>query len=203
MVCLSCTAQILVAFSKEMAEGIVDNSACFVVWTSCFLIRKGSCICCNRITNSIFNESYIMAKLKIQEFGRNWWTRHTRRDIYINGKHSGTMVGEELEIDVDSGHCKVVVRNVFPYFSSTAYINIEEEAENYVTFRDTKWFLNFLMALNVGLIFLRGLIPITGVIRQVSNIYAYIWLLFSLFNRDGYFKTFAYSKVAIDAPTYS
>lgn len=144
-----------------------------------------------------------MAKLKIQEFGRNWWTRHTRRDIYINGKHSGTMVGEELEIDVDSGHCKVVVRNVFPYFSSTAYINIEEEAENYVTFRDTKWFLNFLMALNVGLIFLRGLIPITGVIRQVSNIYAYIWLLFSLFNRDSYFKTFAYSKVAIDAPTYS
>ena len=144
-----------------------------------------------------------MAKLKIQEFGRNWWTRHTRRDIYINGKHSGTMVGEELEIDVDSGHCKVVVRNVFPYFSSTAYINIEEDAENYVTFRDTKWFLNFLMALNVGLIFLRGLMPITGVIRQVSNIYAYIWLLFSLFNRDGYFKTFAYSKVAIDAPTYS
>ena len=113
------------------------------------------------------------------------------------------MVGEELEIDVDSGHCKVVVRNVFPYFSSTAYINIEEEAENYVTFRDTKWFLNFLMALNLGLIFLRGLIPITGVIRQGSNIYAYIWLLFSLFNRDGYFKTFAYSKVAIDAPTYS
>ena len=203
MVCVLCTVQILVALSKEMAEGFVDNSACFVAWASCFLISKGSCICCNRITNSIFNESYIMAKLKIQEFGRNWWTRHTRRDIYINGKHSGTMVGEELEIDVDSGHCKVVVRNVFPYFSSTAYINIEEEAENYVTFRDTKWFLNFLMALNVGLIFLRGLIPITGVIRQVSNIYAYIWLLFSLFNRDGYFKTFAYSKVAIDAPTYS
>lgn len=144
-----------------------------------------------------------MAKLTIKEFGRNWWTRHTRRYIYINGKHSGTLAGDEMQIDVQSGHCKVTVQNMFPHFTSTAYINVEEKAENYMTFRDTKWFLNFLMALNVGLIFLRGLIPISGVIRRVSNIYAYMWLLFSLFNRNCYFKTFAYSKVAIDAPTYS
>ena len=144
-----------------------------------------------------------MAKLKIKEFGRNWWTRHTRRDIYINGKHSGTMVGEELEIDVDSGHCKVVVRNVFPYFSSTAYINIEEEAENYVTFRDTKWFLNFMMAVNVVLIFLRSLLPMPVIVRKISNIYTCIWITFSLLNYNGYFKTFAYSRVAIDSPKYS
>ena len=129
-----------------------------------------------------------MAKLKITEIGRNWWNRRSRRDIYVNGKHSGVLTGEEVEIEVEPGPCKVTVQNVFPSFRSTAYINIEEKASNHVDFRDTKWFLNFLMALNVGLIFLRGLIPITGVIRQVSNIYAYIWLLFSLFNRDGYFK---------------
>ena len=144
-----------------------------------------------------------MAKLKIEEVGHNWWTRKSRREVYINGKHSGVLIGKELDLDVETGPCKVTVQNMFPRFSSTAYIHVEDNADNYVTFRDTKWFLNFLMALNVGLIFLRGLIPITGVIRQVSNIYAYIWLLFSLFNRDGYFKTFAYSKVAIDAPTYS
>lgn len=144
-----------------------------------------------------------MAKLKIEEIGHNWWTRKSRREVYINGKHSGVLIGKELDLDVETGPCKVTVQNMFPRFSSTAYIHIEDKAENYVTFRDTKWFLNFLMALNLGLIFLRGLIPITGVIRQVSNIYAYIWILFSLFNRDGYFKTFAYSKVAIDAPTYS
>ena len=144
-----------------------------------------------------------MAKLKIEEIGHNWWTRKSRREVYINGKHSGVLIGKELDLDVETGPCKVTVQNMFPRFSSTAYIHIEDNADNYVTFRDTKWFLNFLMALNVGLIFLRGLIPITGVIRQVSNIYAYIWILFSLFNRDGYFKTFAYSKVAIDAPTYS
>ena len=46
-----------------------------------------------------------MAKLKIQEFGRNWWTRHARRDIYINGKHSGTLAGDEIELDVETGHC--------------------------------------------------------------------------------------------------
>lgn len=144
-----------------------------------------------------------MAKLKIKEFGRNWWTNRARRDIYINGKHSGTLEGDEMELDVEAGHCKVTVQNIFPHYSSTAYISIEENAENYVTFRDTKWIINFLMALNVCLIFLRGLIPMPHIIRQISNGYAYLWLLFSLFNRNGYFKTFAYSRVAIDSPTYS
>ena len=195
--------QILVALSEEMAEGFVDNSACFVAWASCFLISKGSCICCNRITNSIFNESYIMAKLKITEIGRNWWNRRSRRDIYVNGKHSGVLTGEEVEIEVEPGPCKVTIQNVFPSFRSTAYINIEEKASNHVDFRDTKWFLNFLMAVNVGLVFLRGLIPMPQIVRKVSNVYTYVWILFSLFNHNGYFKTFAYSRVAICDAEYS
>lgn len=144
-----------------------------------------------------------MAKLKIQEFGRNWWTRHARRDIYINGKHSGTLAGDEIELDVEAGHCKIMVQNMFPLFSSTAYIHIEDKADNYVTFRDTKWFLNFMMAVNIVLIFLRSLLPMPAIVRKISNIYTYIWIMFSLFNRRGYFKTFAYSRVAIDSPTYS
>lgn len=144
-----------------------------------------------------------MAKLKIQEFGRNWWKRHARRDIYINGKHSGTLAGDEIELDVEAGHCKIMVQNMFPRFSSTAYIHIEDKAENYVTFRDTKWFLNFMMAVNVVLIFLRSLLPMPVIVRKISNIYTYIWIMFCLFNRSGYFKTFAYSRVAIDSPTYS
>lgn len=144
-----------------------------------------------------------MAKLKVKEIGRNWWTGKSRRDIYINEKHSGILTGEEIELDVEAGPCKVTVQNSFPAFSTTTYINIEEKADNYVNFRDTKWFLNFLMAINAVLIFLRGLIPMPRIIRQVSNAYAFLWVMFSLFNRNGYFKTFAYSRVAIDAPTYS
>ena len=144
-----------------------------------------------------------MAKLKIQEFGRNWWTRHARRDIYINGKHSGTLAGDEIELDVEAGHCKIMVQNMFPRFSSTTYIHIEDKAENYVTFRDTKWFMNFMMAVNVVLIFLRSLLPMPAIVRKISNIYTCIWIMFSLLNRSGYFKTFAYSRVSIDSPTYS
>lgn len=138
-----------------------------------------------------------MAKLKITEIGRNWWNRRSRRDIYVNGKHSGVLTGKDVEIEVEPGPCKVTVQNVFSSFRSTAYINIEEKASNHVDFRDTKWFLNFLMAVNVGLVFLRGLIPMPQIVRKVSNIYTYVWIMFSLFNHKSYFKTFAYSRVAI------
>ena len=144
-----------------------------------------------------------MAKLKITEIGRNWWNRRSRRDIYVNGKHSGVLTGEEVEIEVEPGPCKVTVQNVFPSFRSTAYINIEEKADNHVDFRDTKWFLNFLMTVNVAFIFLRGLMPVSPVVRKISNIYTYVWMMFSLFNHNGYFKIFAYSRVAICDADYS
>lgn len=144
-----------------------------------------------------------MAKLKVTEIGRNWWNRRSRRDIYVNGKHSGVLTGDDVEIEVEPGPCKVTVQNVFPSFRSTAYINIEEKADNHVDFRDTKWFLNFLMAVNVAFIFLRGLMPVSPVVRKISNIYTYVWLMFSLFNHNGYFKTFAYSRVAICDADYN
>ena len=78
-----------------------------------------------------------------------------------------------------------------------------QSADNYVTFRDTKWFLNFMMAVNVVLIFLRSLLPMPVIVRKISNIYTCIWIAFSLLNCNGYFKTFAYSRVAIDSPQYS
>lgn len=37
-----------------------------------------------------------MAKLKVKEIGRNWWTGKSRRDIYINEKHSGILTGGKL-----------------------------------------------------------------------------------------------------------
>ena len=144
-----------------------------------------------------------MAKLKVTEIGRNWWNRRSRRDIYVNGKHSGVLTGDDVEIEVEPGPCKVTIQNVFPSFRSTAYINIEEKASNHVDFRDTKWFLNFLMAVNVGLVFLRGLIPMPQIVRKVSNIYTYVWIMFCLFNHNGYFKIFAYSRVAICDAEYS
>jgi hypothetical protein len=153
----------------------------------------------NRQENSKLN----MAKLKIEEIGHNWWTRKSRREVYINGKHSGALIGKELDLDVETGPCKVTVQNIFPRFSSTAYIHIEDKADNYVTFRDTKWFLNFMMAVNVVLIFLRSLLPMPVIVRKISNIYTCIWIAFSLLNCNGYFKTFAYSRVAIDSPKYS
>ena len=128
-----------------------------------------------------------MAKLKIEEIGHNWWTRKSRREVYINGKHSGVLMGKELDLDVEAGPCRVTVQNMFPHFSSTAYIHIEDKADNYVTFRDTKWFLNFMMAVNIVLIFLRSLLPMPAIVRKISNIYTYIWIVFSLFNRRGYF----------------
>lgn len=42
-----------------------------------------------------------MAKLKVKEIGRNWWNRKSRRDIYVNGRHSGVLTGEEVEIEVE------------------------------------------------------------------------------------------------------
>ena len=189
--------QILVALTKEMAEDIMDCVAYPLARASCILICKGAGISRNRNTDSILNESYIMAKLKVKEIGRNWWNRRSRRNIYVNGRHSGVFTGEEVEIEVEPGPCKVTVQNVFPSFRSTAYINIEEKASNHVDFRDTKWFLNFLMAVNVGLVFLRGLIPMPQIVRKISNIYTYVWIMFSLFNHNDYFKTFAYSRVAI------
>jgi hypothetical protein len=144
-----------------------------------------------------------MAKLKIEEIGHNWWTRKSRREVYINGKHSGVLIGKELDLDVETGPCKVTVQNMFPRFSSTAYIHIEDNADNYVTFRDTKWFLNFMMAVNVVLIFLRSLLPMPVIVRKISNIYTCIWIAFSLLNCNGYFKTFAYSRGAIDSSQYS
>ena len=138
-----------------------------------------------------------MAKLKITEIGRNWWNRRSRRDIYVNGKHSGVLTGEEVEIEVEPGPCKVTVQNVFPSFRSKAYINIEEKASNHVYFRETKWFLNFLMTVNVALMFLRGLIPVPNIIRHISNTYTYLWIVLSLLFHNNYFKTFAYSRVAI------
>lgn len=78
-----------------------------------------------------------MAKLKVKEIGRNWWTRQSRRDIYINEKHSGILAGEEIELDVKSGPCKVTVQNRFPTFSTTTYINIEEKADTYASHHPT------------------------------------------------------------------
>ena len=195
--------QILVALTEEVAESIMDRPAAPLAWTARILICKDSGTDGIRLTDSIFNESYIMAKLKVKETGRNWWNRRSRRDIYVNGKHSAVLTGEEVEIEVEPGPCKVTVQNVFPAFRSTAYINIEEKASNHVDFRDTKWFLNFMMAVNVGLVFLRGLIPMPQIVRKVSNIYTYVWIMFNLFNRNGYFKTFAYSRVAICDPEHS
>ena len=195
--------QILVALPEEMAESIVDRPADPLAWTAHILICKDSGTGRLRLADSIFNESYIMAKLKVTEIGRNWWNRRSRRDIYVNGKHSGVLTGDDVEIEVEPGPCEVTVQNVFPSFRSTAYINIEEKASNHVDFRDTKWFLNFLMAVNVGLVFLRGLIPMPQIIRKVSNIYTYVWIMFCLFNHNGYFKIFAYSRVAICDAEYS
>lgn len=144
-----------------------------------------------------------MANLKIKESGRNWWTRKSRRDIYINGKHSGVLTGEELNLEVEAGPCKVMVQNIFPGFRSTAYINIQEEADNYLNFRDNKWIINFLMVLDVTLIFIRNLLPVSRIFRNITNIYAMFWTFYSLTNRNSYFKTFAYSRVAIDTPAYS
>lgn len=144
-----------------------------------------------------------MAKLRIRELDRNWWNRSARRDIYINGKHSGVLTSEELELDVKSGPCRVTVQSTFPSFRSTAYINIEEKADNHVDFRDTRWFLNFLMTVNVALMFLWGLIPVPNIIRHISNTYTYLWIVFSLLFHNNYFKTFAYSRVAICDADYS
>ena len=145
-----------------------------------------------------FNKQHIaMAKLKITEICRNRWNRSTRRDVYINGKHSGIITTGELDLDVESGPCEVTVQNIFPAFRSTAYINIEDQADNHVVFKDTKWFANFLMAANLLLIFLRGLVPMPKIVKQISNLYVFGWLLFSIFNHNDYFKTFAYSRVSI------
>ena len=197
LVCLQGSMQILVALTEEVAESIMDHPADPLAWTARILICKDSGTDGIRLTDSIFNESYIMAKLKITEIGRNWWNRRSRRDIYVNGKHSGVLTGEEVEIEVEPGPCMVTVQNVFPSFRSTAYINIEDKASNHVDFRDTKCFLNFLMAVNVGLMLLRSLFPMPMIVRKISNIYTYVWIVFSLLNHNGYFKTFAYSRVAL------
>lgn len=144
-----------------------------------------------------------MANLKIKEVGQNWWTRKARRDIYINGKRSGAFTGDELDLQVEAGPCKVMIQNVFPGFRSTTYINIQEDADNYVNFRDNKWIINFLMAVDLVLLFLRNLMPVSRTLRNITNLYVMFWTFFSLANYNGYFKTLAYSKVAIDAPTYS
>lgn len=138
-----------------------------------------------------------MAKLKITEICHNRWNRSTRRDVYINGKHSGIITTGEMDLDVESGPCRVTVQNVFPAFSSTIYINIEDKADNHVVFKDTKWFANFMMTANLLLIFLRGLIPMPKIVRHISNFYAIGWGLFSALIHNDYFKTFAYSRVAI------
>ena len=144
-----------------------------------------------------------MANLKIKESGRNWWNRKSRRDIYINGKHSGVLTGEEQNLEVEAGPCKVMVQNTFPAFRSTAYINLEEKADNHVEFRDSRWIMNFLMALDLILMFVRNLLPVPRIFRNITNLYAMFWTFYSLANYNNYFKTFAYSRVAIDTPAYS
>ena len=124
------TMQILVDLTEEVAESIMDRPADPLAWTARILICKDSGTDGIRLTDSIFNESYIMAKLKVTEIGRNWWNRRSRRDIYVNGKHSGVLTGDDVEIEVEPGPCEVTVQNVFPSFRSTAYINIEEKAEH-------------------------------------------------------------------------
>ena len=176
----------------------MDHITDSMVWTPVILNIRQSYYCSCRISDSIFDKQFIaMAKLKITEICHNRWNRSTRRDVYINGKHSGIITTGELDLDVESGPCEVTVQNIFPAFRSTAYINIEDQADNHVVFKDTKWFVNFLMAANLLLIFLRGLMPMPRIIRQINNAYTLGWFLFSFMNRNDYFKTFAYSRVAI------
>lgn len=138
-----------------------------------------------------------MAKLKIQEIGRNWWKRSSRRDIFINGKLSGVLSSDEIELEVEPGPCQITIQNSFPTYRTTTYLNVEDNAINHVEFRDTKWFLNFLMAANVVLTFLRGLIPMPEFIRRTSNSYSFLWIIFCTLCRNGYFKVFAYSRISI------
>lgn len=190
--------QVLVAFSKEVEESIMDHIADSMVWTPVILNIRQSCYGNCRVSDSIFNKQHIaMAKLKITEICRNGWNRSTRRDVYINGKHSGIITTGELDLEVKSGPCEVTVQNIFPAFRSTVYINIEDQADNHVVFKETKWFANFLMAANLLLIILRGLVPMPKIVRNISNAYAFGWFLFSIFNHNDYFKTFAYSRVSI------
>ena len=63
--------------------------------------------------------------------------------------------------------------------------------------------MNFLMALDLILMFVRNLLPVPRIFRNITNIYAMFWTFYSLTNRNSYFKTFAYSRVAIDTPAYS
>lgn len=75
-----------------------------------------------------------MARLKITEICRNRWKRSIRRDIYINGKHSGIITTGELDLEVESGPCEVTVQNIFPAFRSTTYINVDDQADNHIVF---------------------------------------------------------------------
>lgn len=142
-----------------------------------------------------------MARLKIKETGRNWWNRNARRYIFINGKHTGTLDSSEMEIEVEPGPCKVTIRNAFPGFQGSSYLNVEDGAENNVVFRDRKWFWNFLMAANVVLMFIRGFIrlsnPVSEIFRTVTHGYAFLWIIGSIFSRDDYYRMFAWSKVPL------
>ena len=139
-----------------------------------------------------------MARLKIKEIGRNWWNRSARRDIYINGKHSGILATKEIELDVEPGPCTVTVQNSFPTFRSSAYINIEEDGENNVEFRDCRWLLNLIMAIDVVFLFIRNLIPAPKIFKTIGYGYGLLWFLYSLLMKDGHYKIFAYSKVPLD-----
>lgn len=139
-----------------------------------------------------------MAILKIKEIGRNWWNRSARRDIYINGKHSGILATNEIELEVAPGPCKVTVQNTFPTFRSSAYINIEDGAENNVEFRDSRWFLNFIMVIDVAFLFIRNLLPVPKIFRSIGYGYGLLWFLYSLIKKDGHYKIFAYSRVPLN-----
>ena len=144
-----------------------------------------------------------MAKLKISENGRNWWKSLSRKHVFINGKHSGVIEGEQLEIDVEPGACKVLIRNSFPGFSGHAYIHVEENAENHVVFRDRNWLWNVAMVVNLLSMFLRRLIhlpaPFQSKALMISQGFSFVWLMKFLFGKDRWYQTFAYSVVTDDS----
>lgn len=144
-----------------------------------------------------------MAKLKISENGRNWWKSLSRKHVFINGKHSGVIDGEQLEIDVEPRACKVLIRNSFPGFSGHAYIHVEENAENHVVFRDRNWLWNVAMVVNLLFMFLRRFIhipaPFQSKALMISQGFSFVWLMKFLFGKDRWYQTFAYSVVTDDS----
>ena len=117
--------------------------------------------------------------------------------MLINSRFVGIMQTPEVVVDMPSGQYELTIQSMFPYFSSTQIVTVQEASETHLEFADRElwWDILFVVDIVLWIVkrFLHLAAPWTWIYEIFTNGYFVLWLIYEWRIRKNYFRVKTYS----------